>query len=117
MFKAIVIAGITLAVLIFIGGPVTLVTAWNHDVHTQTCKVVSKDRTSDGDGNSDVRLYTDRCGVLTVEDSIIQHRFNSADVYAQIKSGQTYKFTTVGWRNGFFSTFPNVVLVDGKYGN
>lgn len=46
--------------------------------------------------------------VFEITDSLISGRFNSADVYAKIKVGKTYKFTVRGHRNGFFSWYPNI---------
>ena len=46
--------------------------------------------------------------VFEITDSFLAGRFNSADVYAKIKVGKTYKFTVRGHRNGFFSWYPNI---------
>ncbi|OZD48618.1 hypothetical protein CH252_19005 [Rhodococcus sp. 06-1477-1B] len=56
---------------------------------------------------SEKRLSTS-CGVFKVEDELSQGDWNSADRYAQIEVGKTYDFETYGYRNGFFSSFPNV---------
>ena len=47
--------------------------------------------------------------VFSVEDTLIKWRWNSSDVYAQIKVGKTYKFEVIGWRIGFFSKYENVI--------
>lgn len=48
--------------------------------------------------------------ILTLEitDSLWNGRFNSSDVYAGIKEGQTYKFTVAGSRNEWRSWYPNI---------
>lgn len=82
----------------------------------ENCTVTSKDRgvsfTSDGDGNvtsqTNYRVYSD-CGTFTVEDNLFLGKFNSADTYGAIEDGQTYDFDVIGWRNGFFSMFPNIL--------
>lgn len=56
---------------------------------------------------SEKRLNTS-CGVFKVEDELSQGDWNSADRYAQIEEGKTYDFETYGFRNGFFSSFPNI---------
>lgn len=56
---------------------------------------------------SEKRLSTS-CGVFKVEDELSQGDWNSADRYAQIVVGKTYDFETYGFRNGFFSAFPNI---------
>lgn len=40
-----------------------------------------------------------------------QHRrnFHSSDTYRSIEPGQTYRFTTIGFRIPFLSEFPNIV--------
>lgn len=74
----------------------------------ETCSVSDKDRSTDKDGSSVYRVYTD-CGVFSVEDRMFLGKFNSADTYAAIEVGKTYLITSVGVRNGFFSMFPNIV--------
>lgn len=72
------------------------------------CVIDSKDRSTNKDGASIYRVYTS-CGVYTVEDSIIQGKFNAADTYAALKQGETYTIKSVGYRNGFLSQFPNIL--------
>lgn len=76
------------------------------NTQTLTCTVESKDRTRDKDGNSDMRVYTEDCGVLRVKDMFFAGEWNSADTYSKIKEGQTYTITTSGYRVGFLSSFP-----------
>ena len=47
--------------------------------------------------------------VFAVEDTLLKWRWNSSDVYAQIKVGKTYKFEVIGWRIGFFSNYENII--------
>lgn len=107
----ILITIVILAVLTSIGWGIYNVVAWENTHNTQTCKVDSKDRTSLPKGGSDVRIYTQNCGVLTISDDWVQGRWNSADLYSKIESGKTYTFDTIGWRNGFLSQFPNITAV------
>lgn len=79
---------------------------------TRTCTVEEKDRTSKSEGGSDARLYTEQCGVLHVSDSLLSWHFNSADTYAGVEEGHTYRVTTRGFRVPLFSMFPNVVDAD-----
>lgn len=87
---------------------------YQEDTHTG-CVVSDKDRTtktdSEGNSSSDARVYTENCGVFQVSDSFWKGEFNSSDTYGSIKVGETYDFTTIGWRNGFFSMFPNIIEV------
>ena len=80
------------------------------------CKVTDKDRSTatdkDGHSKSVFRIYTEGCGqdneTLGLADNIIAGNLNSSDMYAKIKVGETYKFKTVGIRNGFFSSFREI---------
>ncbi len=79
---------------------------------TETCTVESKERTThvnDGKSTQQKLVYTDECGVLTVDDNFFLGKFNSADTYGKLKEGKTYEIESVGWRNGFFSWYPNVL--------
>lgn len=76
------------------------------------CHVTEKTATTDRDGKTNYRVYTDNCGVFAVKDDILLGQFNSADIYSKIENGKDYKFTTHGPRNGFFSMFPNITKVN-----
>lgn len=55
--------------------------------------------TEDKDGN---------IATFEITDSWIAGRFNSSDVYAAIKVGNTYTFTIGGSRNELLSWYPNI---------
>lgn len=97
--------------LVPVAGAGLWVAAWENSRGTHVCTVEDKDRTRKSDGGSDQRIYTD-CGVLNVADDALQGQWNSADTYSQIEVGQTYELTTVGWRNGLLTLFPNVISVE-----
>lgn len=46
--------------------------------------------------------------VFEVTDSLFKWRFDSADTYNMIQEGETYEFTTGGYRVPFFSMYPNI---------
>lgn len=75
---------------------------------TEVCTVTEKSMGFDKDGKGKYRVFSD-CGVFEVQDSLFNGKFNSADTYASIHRGRTYEFITTGYRNGFFSTFPNII--------
>ena len=90
--------------------PVTYYSQWD----TQTATVAGKERitkVSQGNDNSYYLVYTDK-GTFKVEDSLILFRFNSSDLYGNIKADSTYTFRTVGFRAGFLSEYPNVVTIN-----
>lgn len=74
----------------------------------QVDPTLGKDHSTNSSGDSVYRVYTN-CGVFSVEDDLFRGRFNSADTYAKLQAGGTYDFHIIGWRNGFFSTFPNIL--------
>ncbi|WZH36259.1 MAG: hypothetical protein PIR02_16045 [Microbacterium enclense] len=77
-----------------------------YDGDTTNCTVTDK-YVAIADKSSEKRVSTS-CGVFKVEDELSQGDWNSADRYAQIEVGKTYDFETYGFRNGFFSAFPNI---------
>lgn len=107
-------AVVLLAAVGVIGGGAAL---YNSTRTTERCTVDDKDRSikvhSDGSGNTtsqtDYRIYTSDCGVFTVGDNPFLLKFNSADTYSAIHKGSTYDFDVIGWRNGWFSMFPNIL--------
>lgn len=77
-----------------------------YDGATTGCTVTDK-YVAVNNKTSEKRVSTS-CGVFKVEDELSQGDWNSADRYAQIEVGKTYDFETFGFRNGFFSSFPNI---------
>lgn len=89
------------------GGFITLAKA-HHNERTIECTVTEKDRSANRDGGSNYRVYTEECGVFVNEDSFLRGKFDSADIQAEIKVGNTYELTVAGPRFGLFSWFPNI---------
>lgn len=99
-----------IGVLIIIAGAVGVTIASQHaGEQTRTCTVTSKDRTTDRDGRSDARIYTEQCGTMQISDLFARGQFDSADIYSAIQEGHTYEITSVGWRVGFLSAFPKIL--------
>lgn len=96
-----------LGVVVGYGG---LSASWYSTKNEARCTVQSKTATSTKQG-TDYRVFTEQCGVMQIQDDVLLSRFNSADEYGKLREGTDYTFKTVGWRNGFFSMFPNVVEV------
>lgn len=80
-----------------------------------TCTIVDKDRSTESGKNgskSVFRIYTEGSGcdgTYGLADNILQGNFNASDMYGQLQKGQTYRLETVGVRNGFFSSFKEIV--------
>lgn len=80
--------------------------------HTEslTCTVTGKDRTQKSGGSkSEMRVYTSDCGTLKIADSLLDTRWDSADLYGSLKENSRYEMTTRGVRLPFFSMFPNII--------
>lgn len=75
---------------------------------TTDCTVNDKAALVTRAGGTDYRIYS-TCGVFGVQDDMFLGQWNSADTYNTIEIGKTYDFEAYGWRNGFFSTFPNII--------
>jgi len=76
-----------------------------------TCTVTDHDRSTGKDGKSVFRIYAEGEGcddTYGLADNWLVGNFNASDMYAKIKVGKTYKFETVGVRNGFFSSFKEI---------
>lgn len=96
---------IPVVVLVFAGIIFAFFASYTNS-QTQTCTVSEKDRTRNTEGASDMRIYTEECGVLSVKDMFFAGEWNSADSYNAIEIGITYEFKTTGYRVGFLSMFP-----------
>lgn len=82
---------------------------------TYTVTVQSKDIKSGSNYGKFLVFCTDtntgESRVFEVTDSLFRWRFDSADTYNMIKEGETYKFTTGGYRVPFLSMYPNIYEV------
>ncbi len=83
----------------------------HYDERVLTCTVTDKDR---GGEDGSYRVYTEECGQLSNNDSMWRGKFDSADVWQDIKPGEELDLRVVGWRSEFFSVFPNILEVEGK---
>lgn len=71
-------------------------------------KVDNKEAVQKDNGNQ-YRVYAaDSDAVYVVSDSILKLRFNSANVYNEIKEGRRYDCKKFGWRVPLFSMFENL---------
>lgn len=100
---------VAVLIVVIAGGSFAL----NHTgERVETCTVVDKDRTTNHEGKSSMRVYTEECGVVQVRDMVVRAQFDSADTYAKIEVGQTYRFTLIGRRVPILSMFPTIVAVE-----
>lgn len=79
-----------------------------------TFTVEDKERITTGTGDtlqSKYLVFTDK-GVFENTDSLLNWKFNSSDVYGELKEGQTYEAQVYGWRVPFLSLYPNIVAIE-----
>jgi hypothetical protein len=50
--------------------------------------------------------------IVQNEDSLMLGKFNSSDVYGRLQVGHKYHIKTVGYRNNFFSMYPNLIVAE-----
>lgn len=74
---------------------------------TITTKVNEKERVNRS-RSSKYLIFTE-AEVLENTDNVFIWKFNSSDVYGDIKTNKTYKFTVYGWRIPFLSMYRNIV--------
>ena len=99
-----------LAGVLILGLAIFGIAGANRVTEHENCTVTEKDRVSDRDGKSDMRVYT-TCGTFQIKDSLFIGRWDSADFYASIEEDSTYDLTVRGYRIPFFSVFPNIETV------
>lgn len=68
--------------------------------------------TSIGEDQSCKYLIFADAGVFENTDTLLHFKFNSSDIYNQMKEGEAYNVTTYGWRVPFLSMYPNIIKID-----
>lgn len=85
---------------------------------TVTFTVNHRERTGGDSGK--YLIYTNEKGVFQDTDAIWYFKYNSSDVYNQLREGGEYECEVYGWRVPFFSWYPNikscVTLREGRDG-
>lgn len=74
-----------------------------------TCTVNEK-WTKRGSGKNSKDVYLVSCGneVYKIEDLLWKGKFDSSNIYANLKVGKKYKLTVTGYRFGYFSSYQNI---------
>jgi hypothetical protein len=102
------VAAVALLICVVLSaGAVTKVAGATRNPHWQTCTVNDKDR--GGKDKGTYRIYTEQCDTLADEDSWINGKHNSSNLYGRIEVGHTYQFRIVGYRSGIGSHFANIL--------
>ncbi|EOS41766.1 DUF1523 family protein [Lachnospiraceae bacterium JLR.KK009] len=89
-----------------------------------TVTITGKDRITESSKDSDGNSHTSSKYIVFADDEngnslvfentdcFIRLKFNSSNVQGQLKEGNTYKITVVGYRVPFFSWYQNIIKVD-----
>lgn len=84
-----------------------------------TITVTDKERIYDGSGDTSSSKYLvfgdDENGnslVFENTDCFIRGKWNSSNIQGQLKEGNTYKITVVGYRVSLFSMYQNIIKVE-----
>ena len=84
-----------------------------------TITVTDKERIYEGSGDTSSSKYfvfgdDDNGNSLVFEntDCFIRGKWNSSNIQGQLKEGNTYKVTVVGYRVPFFSMYQNIIKIE-----
>ena len=84
-----------------------------------TITVTDKERIYEGSGDTSSSKYLvfgddDNGNSLVFENTycFIRGKWNSSNIQGQLKEGNTYKVTVVGYRVSFFSMYQNIIKIE-----
>lgn len=104
MFAAVWIAFLLLFIVGLLGLQVFKAVGTHRD---ETFTVNKSERIAEGKGGRYL-IFTNK-GVYENTDSLLNGKFNSSDVYAQIEKDKKYECDVIGWRFPFLSWYPNII--------
>ena len=64
------------------------------------------------DSADDLMMVTDNGEGFLNEENFLFFKFNTRDIYNQLKVNGTYKIKYYGWREGFNNGFPNILSIE-----
>jgi hypothetical protein len=102
------------SIVVLLLGSVVVIPLTTQD--TVTFTVTDKDRVTERNGESITSRYLIFTETETFQnaDSLIFFKFNSSDVYGQIKKGETYTAEVYGFRIPFLSAYRNIKSIEKK---
>jgi hypothetical protein len=105
--SAVVFLALGLIVTVVVG--TCSVPYWTKSRIIATVEKTERVNSSSGENSKSYYLvFTDQ-ETLKNTDTLFYLKFNSSDLYGQIKDGETYEFTVYGFRIPFFSMYRNIV--------
>ena len=105
---------VIILVVLAIGISVTAVTSFNDTEYIVT--VTDKERVVGGESSSYLVFTEDKHGNVIVfenTDNLLRWKWDSSNVQGQLKVGETYKLTVVGYRVPFLSMYQNIIKIEG----
>lgn len=99
-------------VIIFIIIALFVPISYNFNDHVKTITVTDKERVNTSSYSKYLIMGEDENGeilVLENTDTPIRLKFNSSDIYAALKEGETYEVTVIGFRVPFMSWYENII--------
>ena len=108
---------IMIAVILVLSIGYEAIFSFNDSEYTIT--VTDKERIYKGSGDTSSSKYLvfgddDNGNSLVFEntDCFIRGKWNSSNIQGQLKEGNTYKVTVVGYRVSFFSMYQNIIKIE-----
>lgn len=80
--------------------------------HTKIITVTDKERVNSSGSSEYLIMGEDENGdtlVLENTDTWMRFKFNSSDIYAELKEGETYEVKVIGFRIPFLSLYENIL--------
>jgi hypothetical protein len=103
--KQIFISGFIIILILGIIGLYSIL--WLSSCTTTNFTVIEKERVVDSD-SSKYLIFTEE-EVFENTDSLLKWKFNSSDVYKDLKKDENYNCEVCGWRIQFMSMYRNII--------
>ena len=114
MRKSYFVEFIIIIVVLAIAVIVSVFTSFNDTEYVVT--VTDKERVVDGESSSYLVFTEDEQGNVMVfenTDNLLRWKFDSSNIQGQLKVGNTYRITVVGYRVPFLSMYQNIIEIEG----
>jgi hypothetical protein len=106
-----VLVNLIIALIVIIGGITWTAVKFNHKSNYNV--VVTDKQIKRHDKKDKYMLYTEdekgKTYVFENVDSFFAWKWNSSDMYGEIKKGHKYELSVTGFRAPFFSMYPNII--------
>lgn len=114
MRKSYFVEFIIIIVVLAIAVIVSVFTSFNDTEYVVT--VTDKERVVYGESSSYLVFTEDEQGNVMVfenTDNLLRGKFDSSNIQGQLKAGNTYRITVVGYRVPFLSMYQNIIEIEG----